>query len=540
MKVIFVIIFVLISNYFPLLSQNLVPNYNFSELDSCPNNKGQIYFASPWYSSNGKTTDLIHTCNTNGIAGVPKNKWGTQYPFNGNGMAGIRTYLAGENIEPNYREYLAVQLRGSLEKDKKYYISFKASPGENNAYYSDNLALHISENRIPSTPFLQLKPTISNRNGFMNNFNAWYDISGMHVAKGGERFLVIGNFNDDKSTNLVEQFRFENKEKSAYYFIDNVIVKECNSIWPKNLIRSSTDSICSGGQADLSINFKQDSLISYFWQDSLSSDSLFSISEPGEYKLSVSYNNFCHRTDTIVIWNKGSSINLGQDTTLCPGEELSLAIEPEPETAIAWENGSSNWEKTIQRAGEYSVIINKNGCLTTDTIKVSYVDPSRLITEKDTIICEGQSIVLDVDVGESDYLWNTGDRSSQIKVDSTGLFAVNIDNQCFFHNSQFFVTVSPCGCDANIPNVITPNQDGYNDEFTFELPLKSELIEYNILNRWGEILFTSSDKEITWRGFENSKKVTNGVYYYSIVFSCMKSNGEKSTNTVKGPLSVMY
>jgi len=525
---------------FSSLSQNLVPNYNFSSFDSCPYNKGQIYFASPWYSSNGKTTDLIHSCNTNGIAGIPENKWGKQHPYSGDGMAGIRTYLSGDNIEPNYREYLAVQLTGSLEKDEKYYISFKASPGENNVYYSDNLALYISENRIPSTPFLQLRSTISNNNGFMNNFKAWYDISGEYVAEGGEKFLVIGNFNDDNNTNLVEQFQPENKENSAYYYIDNVIVKECNTLWPQNLINSKSDSICPGGQIGLSINFTEDSLISYFWQDSLSSDSVYTIYEPGEYILSVSYNNLCNFTDTVTIYNKGVNVNFGPDTVLCPGEELLLTIEPEQNTTVSWENGSTAWEKNVQRAGEYWVTLNKNNCLTSDTIQVSYIDPTNLIDEKDTVICEGQTITLDVNVGESYYQWNTGNVSSQINIDSTGLYAVNINNQCFFHNSQFFVTVAPCGCDANIPNVITPNGDGLNDIFSFKLPVAAEFQEHIIINRWGQNLFMSKGYENFWNGFYNDKMVIPGIYYFIIKYNCIDNEGKKRDVLKKGHLNVLY
>ncbi len=67
-----------------------------------------------------------------------------------------------------------------------------------------------------------------------------------------------------------------------------------------------------------------------------------------------------------------------------------------------------------------------------------------------------------------------------------------------------------------LPNAFTPNGDGQNDLFK---PLKSrfiETIDLKIFNRWGQIIFTTSDPEINWNGTNQSGKiVSDGVYYYT-------------------------
>ncbi|MBM3431280.1 MAG: gliding motility-associated C-terminal domain-containing protein, partial [Bacteroidetes bacterium] len=63
------------------------------------------------------------------------------------------------------------------------------------------------------------------------------------------------------------------------------------------------------------------------------------------------------------------------------------------------------------------------------------------------------------------------------------------------------------------PNVITPNSDGTNDFFAIEnLPENTEVI---ILNRWGNIVYSSTNYQNTWDGKDTSgKELVEGVYTY--------------------------
>jgi gliding motility-associated-like protein len=63
------------------------------------------------------------------------------------------------------------------------------------------------------------------------------------------------------------------------------------------------------------------------------------------------------------------------------------------------------------------------------------------------------------------------------------------------------------------PNVITPNSDGANDFFEIEnLPQNTEVI---IVNRWGNIVFSSTNYQNNWNGKDNSgKELLDGVYTY--------------------------
>ena len=61
-----------------------------------------------------------------------------------------------------------------------------------------------------------------------------------------------------------------------------------------------------------------------------------------------------------------------------------------------------------------------------------------------------------------------------------------------------------------VPNTFTPNGDGNNDKFE----IKGENIkdfELWIYNRWGELLFTSTDVNKTWDGSYQDIMVMNYI-----------------------------
>lgn len=66
----------------------------------------------------------------------------------------------------------------------------------------------------------------------------------------------------------------------------------------------------------------------------------------------------------------------------------------------------------------------------------------------------------------------------------------------------------------SIPNVFTPNDDGFNDFWTFMF-IKNTNIQ--IINRWGDLVFSdfSLNGQITWNGVaSNNQLCSDGIYYF--------------------------
>jgi gliding motility-associated-like protein len=86
-----------------------------------------------------------------------------------------------------------------------------------------------------------------------------------------------------------------------------------------------------------------------------------------------------------------------------------------------------------------------------------------------------------------------------------------------------------------LPNIFTPNADGINDEFR-PFPYKFiESIEMKIYNRWGGLVFSTTDPEVLWNGTNQQSKqpCTDGVYYYICDYTAIRLQGNV-TETLHG------
>ncbi|MFN2429771.1 MAG: gliding motility-associated C-terminal domain-containing protein [Cryomorphaceae bacterium] len=102
----------------------------------------------------------------------------------------------------------------------------------------------------------------------------------------------------------------------------------------------------------------------------------------------------------------------------------------------------------------------------------------------------------------------------------TALDSISIrpDGQVFPNESEFSNIICFDNCpEYTLPNVFTPNGDGRNDIFE-PFPYRSvESIEFTVFNRWGNIVFTTTDPDILWDGTssQTGELVTDGTYFYT-------------------------
>lgn len=68
-----------------------------------------------------------------------------------------------------------------------------------------------------------------------------------------------------------------------------------------------------------------------------------------------------------------------------------------------------------------------------------------------------------------------------------------------------------------LPNAFSPNNDGYNDWFRIIKTLNiQEILDFRIFNRWGQVVFETSDLEGFWNGEFKGRPQDMGVFVYSI------------------------
>ncbi|MBR5719592.1 MAG: gliding motility-associated C-terminal domain-containing protein, partial [Bacteroidales bacterium] len=91
-----------------------------------------------------------------------------------------------------------------------------------------------------------------------------------------------------------------------------------------------------------------------------------------------------------------------------------------------------------------------------------------------------------------------------------------------------------------LPNVFTPNGDGYNDLFVPKTYSSVEKVEMSIYNRQGRLVFETSDPEIKWDGKDilTGNDVSVGVYFYVCVVYSYSYDGDYQT-VLRGVIHVM-
>jgi gliding motility-associated-like protein len=78
-----------------------------------------------------------------------------------------------------------------------------------------------------------------------------------------------------------------------------------------------------------------------------------------------------------------------------------------------------------------------------------------------------------------------------------------------------------------IPNIFTPNNDGVNDLFLTKFEGFYE-VHFDIYNRWGQKLFTSSDNTTFWNGNDYQNQMCpDGTYYYVFTGKYLSSGNER-------------
>lgn len=102
-----------------------------------------------------------------------------------------------------------------------------------------------------------------------------------------------------------------------------------------------------------------------------------------------------------------SSLNLGEDRTICVGN-LPLRLDGGANgSSFLWSDSTTNRFLNVNQSGEYSVQTTLYNCILEDTIQITILDP-QVELGNDTAICQGQTVTVDATQPFVTYSWNDG------------------------------------------------------------------------------------------------------------------------------------
>ncbi len=291
-----------------LLSQNLVYNPGFEEYVKCPVRLGNFEAdLIEWNTPTIGSTDYFNSCSIN--MGTPENFNGKQDAFAGNGYAGLYLYAPQD-----YREYIQVPLKETLQKDSVYEILFYISLADKSDFAVRSFGILFSQEEIkigikkelskmhlyklPDNEFHLLE---INPGDYLKDMKDWIPIRANYIAKGMENFLLLGNFKNNAGTAKVKLK--EGRKKGAYYYIDEVslVAKGMKNI----LMENTKDSLAISAAYELDKTHIFNTILFDFDESTLLNSAKEDIREIYTYLQS---------NDTLHISIEGHTDNIGSKT----------------------------------------------------------------------------------------------------------------------------------------------------------------------------------------------------------------------------------
>lgn len=136
------------------------------------------------------------------------------------------------------------------------------------------------------------------------------------------------------------------------------------------------------------------------------------------------------------------------------------------------------------------------------------------------------SVMLTADKGVK-YNWNSGELTQSIDVVEPNQYSVTLINEFGCEAKQIFSLEDICPPRLFVPNAFSPNGDGINDKFTV-FGAHIGKYEFLIFNRWGEVIFRSTNMNDTWDGTYRDELMPIGVYEWLV-------NYEGDSQKYRGP-----
>jgi len=175
-------------------------------------------------------------------------------------------------------------------------------------------------------------------------------------------------------------------------------------------------------------------------------------------------------------------VSLGPDINVCEGD--SHILDPgSGYITYQWGTGEDTQMLEVSDSGNYIISVTDiNDCMNSDTMMV-ILDPriDSVILGNDTIICLGESVLLDAGPGYDQYTWNTDSTGQTQQVSETDTFIVSVktDTSVCISRDTFRLTVSEPFSDDNIC-LVTIDQATGNNLIIWEKTADAGILTYHI------------------------------------------------------------
>jgi gliding motility-associated-like protein len=244
----------------------------------------------------------------------------------------------------------------------------------------------------------------------------------------------------------------------------------------------------------------------------------------------------CTGADTITIRvNPAPVANAGNDEAICYNTATTLQASGavffrwQPAALVNNDSISNPVTDTLFADTYFSVMVTDIlGCssLKADSVKITVRAAAKVDAGNDTIVAVNQPLQLVArDVNQSrftQYTWTPGEGLSdpfaanpvaRVTKDSiTYMVSTSTPEGC--QSSDTITVKTYLGPEIYVPNAFTPDNNGINDLLRITAAGLQRLNYFNIYNRWGQLVFSSTSTRAAWDGKIKGKNAPTGTYVW--------------------------
>jgi gliding motility-associated-like protein len=290
------------------------------------------------------------------------------------------------------------------------------------------------------------------------------------------------------------------------------------------------------------------------------SDSIAVVTPSGPTMYYVEAGNAgCSHIDSVFVDFISSAISLTADDAICVGEITTITVtnsNPAITFSYAWSPDSvivvpsvSNQVQVQPMVTQYIYVTasSSTGCVVQDSIQISVSDipdASVIASASETLIPEGGTTTLIGEPAGLTYQWspengvtNPTMQTTSAVVDKTTIYTLTVSDGICAKSDTVLVKAYGFICEepfVYVPNAFSPNGDGENDVLYVRGPMIEGMV-FRIFDRWGEMVFESTDRNFGWDGKFRGRDLDPDVYDYYLKAICI--GGDESI--IKGNISLM-
>ena len=201
-------------------------------------------------------------------------------------------------------------------------------------------------------------------------------------------------------------------------------------------------------------------------------------------------------------------------------------------------------------AGQHNVLVSDaNGCIFSQNIEVLPTEPLHILIEEPSLTCEEnrallQPTVVSGDMANIQWLWSDGSTKPWMIVESAGNYLLQVDDGCEVQEIPIHVSLVEEQREGDfffIPNTFSPNYDGINDMFKvypgLDFTIKS--FEFKIFDRWGDMMFGTTNIEEGWDGMYRNMQQQPAAYVWYVKAKLELCGGREIDFFKEGGVTIM-